>query len=203
VVSNVPPNRAVPSWLFACIGSINFPGRGAHSCGAVAEFHRLPEHPDDCSYGSRGSSWSCRNNVKLMSMTPRLYPAPPREVKTALNKVLYDPLQIAHPQALNGPSDYSCPGGRFGFQTDRLTLWNHKKTLVDTVPRDCLGVAAPCSDSSVWAGGGKAPPAIQNPAAAACSLPFQSVFAKQLQPVRPRLGYLLFICFGRALASQV
>ena len=22
-------------------------GRGAHSCGAVAEFHRLPEHPDD------------------------------------------------------------------------------------------------------------------------------------------------------------
>ena len=25
------------------------PGRhGAYSCGAVADFHRLPEHPDDC-----------------------------------------------------------------------------------------------------------------------------------------------------------
>jgi len=22
--------------------------RGAYSCGAVADFHRLPEHPDDC-----------------------------------------------------------------------------------------------------------------------------------------------------------
>jgi hypothetical protein len=22
--------------------------RGAHSCGAVAGFHRLPEHPGDC-----------------------------------------------------------------------------------------------------------------------------------------------------------
>src|ERR1700728_150314 len=27
--------------------------RGAHSCGAVADFHRLPEHPDDCCYGVR------------------------------------------------------------------------------------------------------------------------------------------------------
>ena len=30
-------------------------GRGAHSCGAVAEFHRLPVHPGDCGYGSRCS----------------------------------------------------------------------------------------------------------------------------------------------------
>ena len=30
-------------WL--CYGPLD---RSAHSCGAVAEFHRLPEHPGDC-----------------------------------------------------------------------------------------------------------------------------------------------------------
>jgi len=29
--------------------------RSAHSCGAVADLHRLPEHPDDC-----GCTWSAR-----------------------------------------------------------------------------------------------------------------------------------------------
>jgi hypothetical protein len=26
-------------------------GKGAYSCGAVAESHRFPEHPGDCDYG--------------------------------------------------------------------------------------------------------------------------------------------------------
>jgi hypothetical protein len=55
VVSKIPPNMAEDSWLVACIRTLNAQSRGAHSCGAVAEFHRFPEHPGDFDYGSCNS----------------------------------------------------------------------------------------------------------------------------------------------------
>jgi hypothetical protein len=42
---------------------------GAHSCGAVAEFHRLPEHPDDCGFELRRSpSLSSSDVINPISM---------------------------------------------------------------------------------------------------------------------------------------
>jgi hypothetical protein len=47
-----PPALVERPWLKFCLhpaAQYDGPGgRGAHSCGAVAEFHRLPEHPGDC-----------------------------------------------------------------------------------------------------------------------------------------------------------
>src|ERR1017187_10813447 len=43
-------------------------GRGAHSCGAVAEFHRLPEHPGDCRGGLRCHLQSSRYGMEQISM---------------------------------------------------------------------------------------------------------------------------------------
>jgi len=72
VLWEVPCGTELP-WLKTCLfRSLNYDedrGRGAHSCGAVADFHRIPEHPDDCDgdlgYPSQGNSYG----MERFSMT--------------------------------------------------------------------------------------------------------------------------------------
>jgi len=56
-ISHLPKSTAVRLALsgfpaeilqFPVVGYDGEEGRGAHSCGAVAGFHRFPEHPGDC-----------------------------------------------------------------------------------------------------------------------------------------------------------
>jgi hypothetical protein len=53
----------------------------AHSCGAVAEFHRLPEHPGDCSDESSRGACRSSDGMETTSMTSTFIAASGREVK--------------------------------------------------------------------------------------------------------------------------
>jgi hypothetical protein len=62
---------------------INGPtGRGAHSCGAVAEFHRLPEHPGDCRGRLRCHLQSSRYGMEEISMPSTFIDRKESKVKT-------------------------------------------------------------------------------------------------------------------------
>ena len=67
-------------------------GRGAHSCGAVAEFHRLPEHPGDICGELHCSSTIVSSHyvIERTSMTSTFITAKLREVKDAFSNYLLD-----------------------------------------------------------------------------------------------------------------
>ena len=69
--------------LLGSIASINDgeENRCAHSCGAVAEFHRLPEHPGDCSDESSYGVGRSSDGMETTSMTSTFITASAREVK--------------------------------------------------------------------------------------------------------------------------
>ena len=69
--------------LFGSFASIN-DGKGnrcAHSCGAVADFHRLPEHPGDCSDESSCGMGRSSDGMETTSMTSTFIAASGRDVK--------------------------------------------------------------------------------------------------------------------------
>jgi len=57
-------------------------GRCAHSCGAVTDFHRLPEHPGDCRNGLRDPGPSRRAHETTLPCHQQSTPQAPRQVKT-------------------------------------------------------------------------------------------------------------------------
>ena len=68
--------------LFGSFASINDgeENRCAHSCGAVAEFHRLPEHPGDCVMSRAVALGSGSDGMETTSMTSTFIAGPVSEV---------------------------------------------------------------------------------------------------------------------------
>ena len=77
VVSSGLPRCAERPWLKSCLHPVTQydgrRGRDAHSCGAVAEFHRLPVHPGDCRGELHCSSMEQPVRMERLSMTTTFY----------------------------------------------------------------------------------------------------------------------------------
>ena len=71
VVSRAALREQTPGLILCPLFNDDSAGRGAHSCGAVAEFHRLPEHPGDCRSGCVAGYCRDSDAIKLNFMVSR------------------------------------------------------------------------------------------------------------------------------------